>query len=139
MRSPTSGENNAVIRTPNILENRNKSTIIAPESSEEDVDKASVNEIEYDEVNDDDPDVEDLKEEPITDDYVYDQPIEDRFSEDREYVIGNDEESKSEESRDSKKMKNSVSEAAKEEEKRDKELSKYGVKFRDWMTKFLTG
>lgn len=142
LRSPTSGQSNAnaVIITPDNLEHENKSTIIAPINAEdEDIDNASINNIEYDDVNEDEPeiDAEGLKEEPITDDYVYDQPIEDRFSNDREDETENNEENKSDDTGDSKNMKNSLKETVIDEKKNDKKPYKYGAKFLDWMNFLL--
>lgn len=117
--------------------------IVKPETvnEKEDTDYTSKNDIEYDEVLDDNAEsnIEDLKEEPITDDYVYDQPIEDRFSGEREYVTRDDEETKIEDNRGSKTVEHSLKAEVIDEGKRNKELSKYGARFRDWLTIFFTG
>lgn len=89
---------------------------------------------------------EDLKEVPITDDYVYDQPIEDRFTVNKEDNPRNDEESKTDDARDSKNQAatqqnqtKNISQVIVEEKPRNKELSKYGATFGNWITKFFEG
>lgn len=137
--SPTL-DSNSIIVSPENLDNVIKSTVVPSINEGEVTDNGVENGNEYDEVNEDEPsgNLEDLKEEPITDDYVYDQPIEDRFTGDRENVTRDAEESNNEDPSDSKKQ-DSPKVAIVDEEKRKKELLKYGARFLDWMTKFLTG
>lgn len=141
LRSPLlddySGDYSGAIAKPHILE-VTKSTDIVADDKAEDTSTASENEIQYDEVNEDDiqDDNEDLKEEPITDDYVYDQPVEDRFFDDRENVTRPDDATEINYTRGSKKVNYTLNESVINEH-RNKELSKYGARFRDWIMKFL--
>lgn len=140
LQSPKYEDNNLVIIKPDNLENV-KSTEGASGNADEDPDIAGENEIQYDEVNEDDSqhNNEDLKEEPITDDYVYDQPAEDRVFGDQEYVTRQTDEIENDDTRGSKNMIYALDKGVVEEEHRNKELSKYGAKFRNWITKFLAG
>lgn len=139
LRSPLLHDYSGAITKPHILE-VTKSTDIVADNEGEDISIASDNEIQYDEVSEDDiqDNNEDLKEEPITDDYVYDQPVEDRFFDDRENVTRPNDETENDYTRGSKNVNYTQNEIAINEH-RNKELSKYGARFRDWITKFLLG
>ncbi len=138
LRTPKLENNKAVIIKPDNLE-AIKSTEITPHDEKVDTGGANETDLHYDAVDNDESD-EGLKEEPITDDYVYDQPVEDRFVGDREYVTKQIDEI-TEDSRDSKNLNltNTVNEEVSNDEFNKKELSKYGAKFRSWITEFLAG
>lgn len=139
LRSPALEDDNAVIMKPDNFEVV-KST--ATDNGEAETDIAGDNDIQYDEVTEDDSpphNDEDLKEVPITDDYVYDQPVEDRLFRDQEYVTTTIDDIENDDTGGSKNINYALKTDAVDEEHRNKEISKYGARFRNWITKFLAG